>query len=212
MKKSGIVLALVCLLLCLCGCGAKSRAYKQAQALMDAAQYAQAAEAFHALGTYRDAADKTLKCKYLLAEDCMHEPEQDIPEAVRLFAELGDYADAKAQMEALQETYYFPEFARQIPAPESVIPDAVRSEETGEDENGRYCRYTYTWEEPDLNALSDRFAAWLSKLDEADGVDAQPYLNGAYTILVGGERVGLTDSVRSDDNVQIRVTLYTDAS
>ena len=37
MKKSGIVLALVCLLLCLCGCGAKSRAYKQAQTLMDAA-------------------------------------------------------------------------------------------------------------------------------------------------------------------------------
>lgn len=107
----------------------------------------------------------------------------------------------------------YAEFDRRIPALEYVIPDAVRTEQDGSDENGTYHSYEYAWNDPDANALSDRFVSWLELLNKTDGVRAEPYLNGTYCIVVDEERVGIAGTSRKDDDVRIFVRFYTsDAS
>lgn len=107
----------------------------------------------------------------------------------------------------------YAEFDRRIPALEYVIPDAVRTEQDGSDENGTYHSYEYAWNDPDTTALSDRFVSWLELLDETDGVRAEPYLNGTYFIVVDEERVGIAGTSRNEGDVRIYVRFYTnDAS
>lgn len=124
------------------------------------------------------------------------------------FAGCGAHKRADTLSDPAQYDCY-PEWGSRIPTLESVIPDGVRTETDGSDANGTYHRYEYVWAFPDANALSDRFVAWLETLNGIDGVGTEPYLNGTYYILVGEERVGLAGSSRTDDQVCIFVTLYT---
>ncbi len=123
----------------------------------------------------------------------------------------GTKGDADKQAGSLsgsaQSTYYA-EYDRRIPTLECVIPDAVRTEQDGSDENGTYHSYEYVWNDPDTNVLSDCFVSWLELLDRTDGVHAEPYLNGTYFIVVDEERVGIAGTSRKDD-VQIYIRFYT---
>lgn len=110
----------------------------------------------------------------------------------------------------LQIQDYYDEFDRRIPTLECAIPDARRTETDGEDENGSYHGYEYTWNDPDVYALGERFSAWLEALNGLEGIGAEPHLNGTYYILVDGVRVGLADSSRTDEEVRVRIRFYTE--
>ena len=212
MKKTGIALALVlCLLFCFAGCGKKKGDYDRAQELLAASSFAQAEELYASLGDYADAADKLRECKYLLAQDCAQAQPPDVLQAVRLFAELGGYRDAAQKKAALQEEYFFAQYAYRIPAPNCIMTGADRTEDDGTDANGAYHRHIYAWEISgfsDTRALSDRFVQWIAYLDDADGVTTQPYQNGTYFLCLDDAPIGMISSQKDDNAVRVTVVLY----
>lgn len=116
---------------------------------------------------------------------------------------------AQALLESIPDKQYYALYDHRILAPDCMIPGSVCTETDGSDENGPYHSYEYAWKNPDVPALSEKFAAWIAILNETEGVGTEPYRNGTYYILVDGDRVGLAGSSRTDDEVRISVTLYT---
>lgn len=94
-----------------------ARDYKAAQALMDAEEYIQAAEAFEALGDYKDSAQKAKDARQMNANQKAYEEAQALMnagkylQAFRTFSEL-DYKDsAKLAQEAKQSYWATPQFS-----------------------------------------------------------------------------------------------------
>lgn len=77
--------------------------YCAAETLLDGGNYAEAANAFAALGDYEDAAQRVKESHYRLGDQLKAEGRMD--EAMRMMVKAGDYADARDQVEA----YYLPE-------------------------------------------------------------------------------------------------------
>lgn len=211
MKKIGIVLLSLCLLLCSGGCGREQKTYRKAERQMASASYAGAADLFSSLGDYRDAAEKTRECKYRLAKTLAQPDAPDYAEAVRLLDEIGAYKDAIALKNTLRETYFFPEHGYRIPCLECVAADAHRTSDSGKDEIGAFRRYTYTWpvsDDADAQTLTAQFVQWLSYVDGVDGLDTEPYRNGAFFLCVDGDPLGVVSSQKTGVSVSITVILY----
>lgn len=77
--------------------------YCAAETLLDGGNYAEAANAFAALGDYEDAAQRVKESHYRLGDQMKAEGRMD--EAMSMMVKAGDYADARDQVEA----YYLPE-------------------------------------------------------------------------------------------------------
>lgn len=67
-------------------------AYRQAEELLEAGRYEEAASAFAELDDYADAAERALACRYVGAEALLEAEQYD--EAAAAFAALGDYEDS----------------------------------------------------------------------------------------------------------------------
>ena len=96
--KKWICMLLVMAALLLAGCD--SQDYQQAQALYQAGDYAAAAQAFDALGDYRDSSELASACHYAAAKALFDAGEYT--EASREFTLLGDYEDSAEMVSACQ--------------------------------------------------------------------------------------------------------------
>ena len=67
--------------------------YAQAEKLMLAGRFQEAAAAFDALGEYSNAQDRSREARYAQAEELMHQGRFE--EAISAFKAMGDYADAQ---------------------------------------------------------------------------------------------------------------------
>lgn len=76
------------------------RSYQSAEKMLEEGQYEEAKNAFWALGTYKDSADKIKECDYQSALSL--EKEKKFSEAKSIFEELGEYKDSKEQITACE--------------------------------------------------------------------------------------------------------------
>ena len=122
-------------------------AYRQAEELLEAGRYEEAASAFAELDDYADAAERALACRYVGAEALLEAEQYD--EAAAAFAALGDYEDSAER--ALACRY----------AKAEVLLEAGRYEEAAAafaeldehaDSAERALPYRYAWAEALLEA------------------------------------------------------------
>ena len=73
--------------------------YEEAESLFAAGDYEKATDAYTALGDYKDAPDKILKCRYAVAEQMVEK--QDWRNARAAFKALGDYEDSALRAKEL---------------------------------------------------------------------------------------------------------------
>ena len=211
MKKIGIILLPLCLLVCLGGCGTKKNTYREAQELLEGSSYVQAEELFSTLGDYEDAAKQSRECKYLLAKSLIDADEPDYVQAVRLLDEIGGYKDAIALKTELQDLYFFPEYGYRVPGMECVASDAQRTDERGNDENGAFHRYTYSWAVAGYDTageVSDLFVKWLDCIGSASGLETQPHRNGAFILYLDDDPFGILSTQKSDTTLSVSAVLY----
>lgn len=76
------------------------RSYQAAEKLLKDGQYEEAKNAFWALGTYKDSADKIKECDYQNALSLLKN--KKFSEAKEIFEELGEYKDCKEQITACE--------------------------------------------------------------------------------------------------------------
>ncbi len=181
---------------------------------MESSEYAQAEELFNSLDDYKDAADKVLECKYQYAQFCVDAKSPDIPEAVRIYEELGDYGDAKAQLETLKKKYFYPDYDYRIPALECVMTGSQhKSAEESSEKLGSYHEYSYEWRYDDHYAsasnLSEGFSEWISYINENfDDLKAKEKGANQYTIYLDNKEVGTVISVIGSGFAFVNVLIY----
>lgn len=90
MKKSFVILLLVCLCASLCAC--KSSDYNKALSLFDGGEYESALILFESLENYSDSVEYVKECKYNIALKMVENGEHD--SALNIFSNLGDYKDS----------------------------------------------------------------------------------------------------------------------
>ena len=115
--KKAVWIAVALIAAGLCGVGVWQKVirpgneYKQAQALLDAEQYTDAAEAFEALGSYKDSADKAAQAREEQEKAEAYSASQNLMDAhhyfqaMRSFAEL-HWKDSDLQAQAAKEQYW----------------------------------------------------------------------------------------------------------
>ncbi len=97
--RTVVLLIVVSAVLCLSGCGKPSR-YEQAAAALANGDYAASAEAFEALGEYKDSQAQAAEARLLAAKQSDYEKavllagSGSYDEAAELFLSLGDYLDS----------------------------------------------------------------------------------------------------------------------
>ena len=121
--------------------------YRQAEKLLEAGRYEEAASAFAELDDYADAAERTLVCRYVGAEALLEAEQYD--EAAAAFAALGDYEDSAeralacryAKAEVLLEAGQYDEAAAAFATLDEHADSAERA-----------LPYRYAWAEALLEA------------------------------------------------------------
>lgn len=81
-----------------------SMTYKTAESLMAGGNYEEAVEKFSELEDYKDAPERLLEAKYMLAGALVEEKEYDA--ARKIYKELGDYQDAAEKEESAKDLQY----------------------------------------------------------------------------------------------------------
>ena len=81
-----------------------SMTYKTAESLMRDGNYEEAIEKFSELEDYKDAPERLLEAKYMLAGNLVEEKEYDA--ARKIYKELGDYQDAAEKEKSAKELQY----------------------------------------------------------------------------------------------------------
>ena len=108
MKRKQKILCVLALVLVLTGCDANKKPYQSAVSLFDEGAYAQAAEAFEALGEYEDAPARLLDSLFLHGKELLEQKEyqqaidtlKDLPQAeVKTLI-----AQAQAELDYIQAT------------------------------------------------------------------------------------------------------------
>lgn len=109
-KRNSRIRALIILVafiaLCVVAVISTEKDYKEADALLSEGKYAEAAQAFEALGEFDDSADKAREAAYLRALELLEAEDYDA--AIDAFADLGDYKDSRQKLE---EARYLKQFA-----------------------------------------------------------------------------------------------------
>ena len=194
-KLTRVLALLLCAALVFVLCGCDSSYYAKAQKLFDAGDYTAAAQAFDALGDYKDSADQANECRYLLAGQAAEIG--DLGSAAEAFDALGDYKDSIDQAnecryllaEQTAEAGDFAGAAEQYDALGDYKDSADQASE---------CRYTLAEQAMDKGIYSLAIELYDQLGDYKDAADRKTEAeNAALTAKLIGDWSGMGDATEA---------------